>query len=44
VTGRPLSYRARSQADELLNHDKSIVTNPKNDRDHGGAILYAQLL
>jgi len=39
-----LPCRARSQADESLNYDKSIVTNFRNDRDHGGTILYAKLL
>jgi hypothetical protein len=36
--------RARSQADESLIHDKSIVADFRNDRDHGGMILEGKLL
>ena len=34
------SVSCASQADEALNYDKSIVIDFRDDRDHGGTILY----
>ncbi len=36
------SVSCASQADESLNYDKSIVTDFRDDRDHGGTILYGK--
>jgi hypothetical protein len=34
----------RPKHDESLNYDKSIVTDFRDDRDHGGTILYGSAI